>query len=99
MLNPNKCVFGVKGGKCLDFLEDESGIEANPDKIKTVMEMKSPRNVQEVQRLTGCLTAPVLFLSKSADKSLYVYKALKRKAFARRLNMLLPPSNTPINPY
>ena len=45
MLNPKKCVFGVKGGKCLGFLVDERGIEANPDKIKAVMEMKSPWNV------------------------------------------------------
>ena len=32
-LNPDKCVLGVTGGKCLGFLVDERGIEANPDKI------------------------------------------------------------------
>ncbi|XP_010665592.2 uncharacterized protein LOC104882874 [Beta vulgaris subsp. vulgaris] len=81
MLNPKKCVFGVKGGKCLGFLVDERGIEANPDKIKAVLEMKSPRNVREVQRLTGCLAALGRFLSRSADKSLFFFKALKRKEF------------------
>lgn len=33
MMNPKKCVFGLKGGKCLGFLVDERGIEANPKKI------------------------------------------------------------------
>ena len=32
-LNPEKCVFRVTGGKCLGFLVDERGIEANPDKL------------------------------------------------------------------
>ena len=44
--------------------------------------MKSPRNIREVQRLTGCLAALGRFLSRSADKSLFFFKALKRKEFA-----------------
>lgn len=47
MLNPKKCVFGVKGGRCLRFFVDERGIEVNPDKIKVVLEMKFRRNVRE----------------------------------------------------
>lgn len=81
MLNSEKCVFVVKGGKCLGFLVDERGIEPNPDKIKAVIEMKSPRNIQEVQRLTGCLDPLGRFLSRSADKSLYFFKALKIQEF------------------
>ena len=48
-LNPEKCVFRVTGGKCLCFLVDERGIEANPDKIQAIQDMKSPRSVKEVQ--------------------------------------------------
>lgn len=40
-LNHNKCVFGVTGGKFLGFLVVERGIEANPDKIKAILDMKS----------------------------------------------------------
>ena len=36
-LNPKKCVFSVKGGKCLGFLVDERGIKANPDKIQAII--------------------------------------------------------------
>ena len=47
-LNPKKYVFGVSGGKCLGFLVDERGIEANPDKIQAILAMKSPKTVKEV---------------------------------------------------
>ena len=47
-LNPEKCVFGVTDGKCLGFLVDERGIEANPDKIQAILAMKSPKTVKEV---------------------------------------------------
>ena len=48
-LNPNKCVFGVIGGKCVGFLVNKRGIEANSDKIKAILDMKSPPSVKEVQ--------------------------------------------------
>ena len=37
MLNPAKCVFGVPAGKLLGFLVSNSGIEANPEKIKAII--------------------------------------------------------------
>ena len=80
-LNPEKCVFGVTGGKCLDFLVDERGIEANPEKIRAIRDMKSPRSVKELQKLTGCLAALGRFLSKSADKCSPFFKTLKQSKF------------------
>ena len=62
-LNPDKCVFGVTRGKCLGFLMDERGIEANPDKILAIKDMKSPTSVKEAQKLTGCVAALGSFLS------------------------------------
>ena len=35
-LNPDKCVFGVPPDKLLGFLISHRGIEANPDKIKSI---------------------------------------------------------------
>lgn len=60
---------------------DERGIEANPDKIKAILDMESPRTVKEVQRLTGCMAALGRFLSRSADKSLTFFRTLKRQTF------------------
>src|SRR5688572_18584676 len=55
LLNPEKCVFGVIGGKCLGFLVDERGIEANPEKIQAMLNMQSPKSIKEFQKLTGCI--------------------------------------------
>ena len=52
-LNPAKCVFGVSAGKFLGFIVNNRGIEANPDKIKVVLDMPSPSSIKEVQCLTG----------------------------------------------
>ena len=47
-LNPAKCVFTVASGKFLGFMVSQRGIEANPDKIKAIIEVKSPKTVKEV---------------------------------------------------
>ena len=52
-LNPSKCAFGVSSGKFLGFMVSHRGIEANPDKIQAILDMKPPQNVKEVQSLTG----------------------------------------------
>ncbi|XP_066164360.1 uncharacterized protein [Oryza sativa Japonica Group] len=44
-LNPEKCVFGVHAGKLLGFLVSERGIEANPEKIDAIQQMKPPSSV------------------------------------------------------
>jgi hypothetical protein len=80
-LNPSKCVFGVSSGKFLGFMVSQRGIEANPDKIKAVLEMTPPRTVKEVQSLTGRVAALNRFVSRATDKCLPFFKTL-RKAFA-----------------
>ena len=52
-LNPDKCVFGVDQGKFLSFMLTQRSIEANPEKCKAIIEMRSPVTIKEVQRLTG----------------------------------------------
>ena len=51
-LNPAKCAFGVSAGKFLGFIVNHRGIEANPDKIKVVLDIPPPSSIKEVQRLT-----------------------------------------------
>ena len=52
-LNPTKCVFAVSLGKFFSFMVSQWGIEENPDKIKAIMEIKSPRTMKEIQSLMG----------------------------------------------
>nr|KYP46857.1 Retrovirus-related Pol polyprotein from transposon 412 family [Cajanus cajan] len=42
-LNPEKCTFGVKGGKFLGFMLSARGIEANRDKCRAVLEMRTDK--------------------------------------------------------
>ncbi|KAL0319760.1 UNVERIFIED_CONTAM: putative protein K02A2.6 [Sesamum radiatum] len=76
-LNPGKCAFRVQGGRFLGFMVTQRGIEANPAKIKAILDMKVPSNINEVQRLTGRIAALSRFISKSAEKSLHFFKVLK----------------------
>jgi hypothetical protein len=58
----------------------QRGIEANPDKIRTILEMQPPRTIKETQGLIGRITALNCFVSRSTDKCLPFFKVLK-KAF------------------
>ena len=77
-LNPGKCAFGVTAGKFLGFMVSQRGIEANPDKIRAIMEMAPPRNVKEVQSLNGKIAALNRFVSRVTDKCLPFFRTLKR---------------------
>jgi dsDNA-binding SOS-regulon protein len=79
-LNPSKCAFGVYSSKFLGFMVSQRGIEANPDKIKAILEMQPPKTTKEIQRLTGRVAALNRFMSRSIDKCLPFFKTLK-KAF------------------
>ena len=79
-LNPAKCAFGVSARKLLGFIVNHQGIEANPDKIKVVLDMPPPSGIKEVQRLTGRITALSRFVSKASDKCQPFFQVLK-KAF------------------
>ena len=79
-LNISKCAFGVYSGKFLGFMVSQRDIEANPDKIKAILEMQPPRTTKEIQRLMGRVAALNRFVSRSTDKCLPFFKILK-KAF------------------
>ncbi|KAL0421007.1 UNVERIFIED_CONTAM: hypothetical protein Slati_3123600 [Sesamum latifolium] len=77
-LNPAKCAFGVRRGRFLGFMVTQRGIEANPLKIKAILDMKTPTNINEVQPLTGRIAAFSHFISKAAEKSLPFFKVLRK---------------------
>ena len=79
-LNPAKCTFGVSTGKFLGFIINNRGIEANPEKIKVVLDMLPQSNINEVQHLTGRIAALSRFVSKASDKCQPFFQILK-KAF------------------
>ena len=44
-LNPAKCHFGVGAGKFLGYMVTKRGIEASPEQIKAILDIKSPSNM------------------------------------------------------
>ena len=67
-LNAFKCSFGMGSGKFLGYMVTHRGIEVNPDQIKAINNLQSPRNPKEVQKLTGMAIALNRFISRSADR-------------------------------
>jgi hypothetical protein len=55
----------------------ERGIEANPAKTEAIRWMEPPATRKGVQKLTGRLASLNRFISKSVEKSLLFFKALK----------------------
>jgi hypothetical protein len=78
-LNPNKCVFGVPSGKLLDFIISHRGIEANPEKISAITNMKAPTCIKDAHKLTRCMAALNRFISKLEERGLPFFKLLKHQ--------------------
>jgi hypothetical protein len=76
-LNPEKCVFGIHKGKVLGCLVSSKGIEANPDKIKALIEMQDPVSVKDVQKLTGRVAALNRFIPRATERSLPFFQVLR----------------------
>ncbi|XP_075670202.1 uncharacterized protein LOC142639965 [Castanea sativa] len=77
-LNPGKCAFGVTAGNFLGYMVSQRGIEANPDKIRAIMEMAPPKNVKEVQSLNDKVAALNRFVLRATDKCLPFFRTLKK---------------------
>nr|GEU73827.1 reverse transcriptase domain-containing protein [Tanacetum cinerariifolium] len=77
-LNPQKCSFKMEEGKFLRYIVTFEGIRANSEKAKAVINMPSPRNLKQMQRLSDKLPALNRFLSKAAKKALPCLDTLKK---------------------
>jgi hypothetical protein len=78
-LNPNKYVFGVPSGKLLGFIISHSGIEANPENISAITNMKASTCIKDVQKLTGCMAALNRFISRLGEWGVPFFKLLKHQ--------------------
>jgi hypothetical protein len=76
--NPEKCIFGVPRGMLLGFVVSERGIEDNRDKISAIMDMGPIKNLKGVQHVTGGVTALSHFIARLGERSLPLYKLMKK---------------------
>ena len=78
-LNPNKYFFGVEGGKFLGFMLTQRGIQANLDKCQTILEMRSPGNIKEAQRLADRIASLSRFLPRIIERAKSIMNLLKKR--------------------
>ncbi|KAA3473963.1 RNA-directed DNA polymerase (Reverse transcriptase), Ribonuclease H-like protein [Gossypium australe] len=55
-LNPAKYTFRARSGKLLGFLASEKGIEIEPDKVRAIQELPSPRRLNYIAHFISQLT-------------------------------------------
>ena len=79
-INPTKFAFGVSAGNFLGFIVNNHGIEVNLNKIRVMLDMRSPSNTKQVQRLIRRIAALSRFVSRSSEKCQPFFQILK-KAF------------------
>ncbi|GJR42317.1 reverse transcriptase domain-containing protein [Tanacetum coccineum] len=77
-LNPKKCMFKAAEGMFLGYMISPEGIKPSPDKTEAVFQLPSLRTIKEVQSLNGKLASLNRFLFKSVEKSLPLFKTLKK---------------------
>ena len=54
------------------------GIEANPAKIRALSQLDIPKDLKQIQKLTGCVAALSRFISRLGEKALPLYRLLQR---------------------
>ncbi|XP_074300358.1 uncharacterized protein LOC141631608 [Silene latifolia] len=60
-------------------LKNAGGIEANTEQIKAVLQLESPDQLKDVQRLAGKVAALSRFISRSLDKCRLFYDILRKR--------------------
>jgi hypothetical protein len=76
-LNPKKCIFGVPSGILLGNVISHDSICPNSTKEKAVLDMQPPKNIKDIQKLTGCMAILNRFISRLGEKGLPFFKLLK----------------------
>ncbi|KAA0066746.1 uncharacterized protein E5676_scaffold384G00790 [Cucumis melo var. makuwa] len=74
--NPSKCTFGATSGKLLGFIVSEEGIKVDPDKVRAIMEMSSPKVEKEIRGFLGRLNYISRFISHLTPTCESIFKLL-----------------------
>ena len=77
--NPKKCTFGVTYRKLLGYMISERGIEADPDKIKAILNMSPPQTETEIRGLLGRLQYISMFIIRLTDTCEPIFRLLRKK--------------------
>ncbi|XP_019073411.2 uncharacterized protein LOC100853222 [Vitis vinifera] len=99
---PKKCTFGVTSGKLLGHIVSERGIEVDPEKIRAIIDMPTPRTEKEIRGFLGRLQYISRFIARLTDICEPIFRLLRKsqptvwnddcqRAFERIKECLLSP--------
>ncbi|XP_059589978.1 uncharacterized protein LOC132252789 [Vitis vinifera] len=77
-LNPKKCTFGVTSGKLLGHIVSERGIEVDPEKIRAILDMPTPRTEKEIRGFLGRLQYISRFIARLTDICEPIFRLLRK---------------------
>ena len=78
-LNPVKCTFEVRLGKLLGFIVIQRGIKVDPDKLRAIQNMPTPKTKKkEVGRFLGRLNYIARFISHLTTTYEPIFKFLRK---------------------
>lgn len=77
-LNPNKCTFGVRSGKLLDFIVSQRGIKFDLDKVQPIQNMPAPRTEKEVYGFLERLKYIARFISHLTATCEHIFIFLRK---------------------
>ncbi|KAL6322849.1 hypothetical protein AAG906_020849 [Vitis piasezkii] len=77
-LNPKKCTFGVTSRKLLGYMVSDRGIEADPDKIRAILNMPAPRTKRDIKDFFGRLQYISRFIARLSDICEPIFRLLRK---------------------
>jgi len=79
-LNKEKCVFNTTSIKFLGQLVNNTGVKADPDKIRAIQELTPPTNVSELRRFLGMVNQLSKFAPNLANETKSLRELLSMKS-------------------
>ena len=77
-LNPSKCHFRMRSDKFLGYMVTKRGIEASPEKIKAILDLRSPSSTKDIHRLTCRVAVLNRFTLRSSERCNPFYSILRK---------------------
>jgi hypothetical protein len=77
-LHPGKCFFGMSSGILLGYSIGPHGLEVDMDKVKTMLALLAPSNVEEIRGFLGCVGYYRRFIEGYAKRAIPLMELLKK---------------------
>ena len=77
-LNPQKCTFVVTVEKLLGFLVSDRGVEVDPSKINSILDMPPPKSENEIKGFLGWLQYINRFIAKLTSTCEPIFKLFRK---------------------